>query len=452
MINIRIISSIILAFIDSTLFCLSAVMLSSIFSRHKTAKDVPIKILSACIFCAVFAITVNDNLSIVSSEYGWKWLNTPLLSSIIAIISPFFISFLYKLKIYNRLLIVLIFTMIMGIFEIFVGVALQIFTSLNISMIQNSFLYCIGSIVSKFLMLCSLQAIKLIKISTLQGKFRKKWLAVYILPISTITTIFTDHYFLQNLPSSSTLELFIFIGMFLSIFSSLFIFNLINKMDEEIALENKLKFAEELIDKQTEQYNIVAKNNRTVAQFRHNYKNFLLGAIADLSVKKYDTLLDDFKHEYDLLEEASNNNICGDSIIDTIVMHKIDAAKQKDIIVEASFGNIKDLKISGIDIALLTGSALDNAIEATEEIKDTGKKRIELSVLLHGEQLVITVTNPVAKNIDTEHLQTGKSDTFAHGYGILTMKEIIKKYSGELSLMCQDLIFKTAIILPNDSL
>lgn len=70
-------------------------------------------------------------------------------------------------------------------------------------------------------------------------------------------------------------------------------------------------------------------------------------------------------------------------------------------------------------------------------------------MLLKEQQLLITVKNNVKENLDVDHLETQKENKGAHGFGVPNMKEIVRKYGGEIVLICEDNVFKTVIIINN---
>ena len=63
--------------------------------------------------------------------------------------------------------------------------------------------------------------------------------------------------------------------------------------------------------------------------------------------------------------------------------------------------------------------------------------------------MFLTVTNPVAKNIEIHNntIQTTKHDKINHGFGIHSIQKVVDKYEGELALSCEDCLFKTEITL-----
>lgn len=49
--------------------------------------------------------------------------------------------------------------------------------------------------------------------------------------------------------------------------------------------------------------------------------------------------------------------------------------------------------------------------------------------------------------IDISNLISTKADSESHGYGILQMRSLAKKYNGDIFFDCNDEQFKTTIIL-----
>ena len=63
--------------------------------------------------------------------------------------------------------------------------------------------------------------------------------------------------------------------------------------------------------------------------------------------------------------------------------------------------------------------------------------------------MFITVSNPVVEDIDIKHNipETTKDDRVHHGYGLLSLNKIVKKYDGAVNLSCEDRVFTVAIDL-----
>lgn len=137
----------------------------------------------------------------------------------------------------------------------------------------------------------------------------------------------------------------------------------------------------------------------------------------------------------------------GNDFINAILSTKLSLAKEKDInIICRSSSDVSG--IEDIDLCVLLGNILDNAIEACE--KGT-EKNIEVSIYSDSTKLIITVINDIDFSVlsDNPDLNTSKTDISSHGYGVKTIKSIAEKYNGQASFyeennkfVCQVNLFK----------
>lgn len=102
-----------------------------------------------------------------------------------------------------------------------------------------------------------------------------------------------------------------------------------------------------------------------------------------------------------------------------------------------------------MDIFSLFGNALDNAIECTEFLAPE-KRFIHLSVRATNRLLLIHIENPFEGILLMRDgiPVTTKSDGDYHGYGMRSMKRIVKKYRGDLSIDTRDQLFQLNIMIP----
>lgn len=63
--------------------------------------------------------------------------------------------------------------------------------------------------------------------------------------------------------------------------------------------------------------------------------------------------------------------------------------------------------------------------------------------------MFLTIINPVTENIEVHNnlIQTTKQDKSNHGFEIYSIQKIVDKYNGELTLSCENYLFKTEITL-----
>lgn len=213
-------------------------------------------------------------------------------------------------------------------------------------------------------------------------------------------------------------------------------------MKQSENLENQFKV-------QADYYASLAKSNFELRQFRHDYNNMKIG-ISEL-IKEGKN-----KDALNMLDYCDNQllsaiSICkfdtGNNIVDALLTDKQDKAYayNTQLFFEGAISN----KINPTDLCVIFGNALDNAIEACEKIKLSESKAIQINCECNGGFMFLTITNPVCKDIVIHNntIFTSKEDKDSHGFGLLSINQVTKKYDGNLSLSCVDNKFTISIDL-----
>lgn len=131
-------------------------------------------------------------------------------------------------------------------------------------------------------------------------------------------------------------------------------------------------------------------------------------------------------------------------ILNTALMEKSMVCRRYHI----SFSAIVDGKKLGfmnpMDLYVMLGNALDNAIEAVRKIKEEEKRVISMRVYAKEDLIILQIENTCLEETSVPedgNLSTTKSDKNYHGYGIGSIRKIVEKYNGSLSLRKNDNMF-----------
>ncbi|ETY71827.1 ATP-binding protein [Bifidobacterium moukalabense] len=106
--------------------------------------------------------------------------------------------------------------------------------------------------------------------------------------------------------------------------------------------------------------------------------------------------------------------------------------------------------VSDYDIYSLFGNALDNAIEACEKLADEERRVIKLTGVMRGRLASINIVNyfdELDRNGQGEIITT-KSDKTSHGYGLKSIRMIVARLGGDMSVTTENGIFDVSIMLP----
>jgi len=156
------------------------------------------------------------------------------------------------------------------------------------------------------------------------------------------------------------------------------------------------------------------------------------------------------KLEKELSNLSSHDITFQNGIIPTIIQLKSNVAQEHGIGIDVTYNSMQNIHISDIDIAIILGNALDNAIEATQKVQNDNKK-INITICATGDTVLISIFNPVINNVNTDHLVSTKKDKRNHGLGIISIKSIAQKYNGNVLFTCEDFVFVTRIFLQNQN-
>lgn len=198
---------------------------------------------------------------------------------------------------------------------------------------------------------------------------------------------------------------------------------------------------EERIAEQVRFYEQLSKSNNDLRKFRHDCMNFTIGLKAFLLNKDIDGAME-------FLDNCNDIIICekilfktGNHIVDALLSDK---SSRIDNSIHINFnGIIPNDCINPVDLCIVFGNALDNAIEACEEMPVNQTKEINITVKQKHEYLFIEFSNPTLKNIKIKNnrITTSKKDKNSHGIGLYSIDKAVKKYNGHLYIECIDNLF-----------
>ena len=96
---------------------------------------------------------------------------------------------------------------------------------------------------------------------------------------------------------------------------------------------------------------------------------------------------------------------------------------------------------------------MDNALESVIKIQEKEKRVINLSVKAVNNMLFIQSENYYTGELQFEEglPLTTKEDADWHGFGLKSIKMIVQKYGGELSMHAEDGVFHLSILFADIS-
>ncbi len=121
----------------------------------------------------------------------------------------------------------------------------------------------------------------------------------------------------------------------------------------------------------------------------------------------------------------------GEPTIDTVIHSKMKRIKENEITFQKRSGIINFGMIELSDLAMIIGTALDNAIDALSIITQ-GTKDLSIYMVTINNFLYISITNNVFQPELVQFTHTSKDDSMNHGFGIKKIKQLVKYYDGKM--------------------
>jgi two-component system sensor histidine kinase AgrC len=186
---------------------------------------------------------------------------------------------------------------------------------------------------------------------------------------------------------------------------------------------------------------------REMRGWRHDYHNHIQ------TMKAYRRLGEDEKLDEYLAGLESDLAVVdtllrsGNVNVDAILNSKLSLAKDKGIKVNAKAVVPHQLSISEIDLCVILGNLLDNAIEATMKIDRPDARSIRVYIDVKRDHLYISVTNTSGERARKQDGRYVSSKGGYHGFGLLRVDRLVDKYGGYIKRRDEEGAFSTEIML-----
>ena len=167
---------------------------------------------------------------------------------------------------------------------------------------------------------------------------------------------------------------------------------------------------------------------QSVRSIRHDLKQHFQVALTMLHSGKINEAVDYMeKYNDTVLDGISNKVFCDNDVVNCIINSKSKICSDRHIKIYIYIAN-EIPEFSDLDLCVLLGNALDNAIEG---VSGEGNNEIYLELRNVDNFFMISVKNTIINSVleDNPNLISTKNEKEVHGLGILSMKEVVQKYN-----------------------
>ena len=202
--------------------------------------------------------------------------------------------------------------------------------------------------------------------------------------------------------------------------------------------QNQLK--EDIIHMQQMYFQSIYDNDKEMRNFRHDIHSQLGCLQLMLAERKTDqavAYLETIGNHFQELSIARYHT--GSEVLDIVINQKVQEAKKKGITIKIQGILERPNFMDTYDLCALFSNALNNSIEACENIKDM-EKVITISIVSQGNSVFFQFTNPATQGMymALSKGKTTKKDCKNHGFGVENIRRVVVKNGGEIDYLFRD--------------
>lgn len=260
-----------------------------------------------------------------------------------------------------------------------------------------------------------------------------EWFVLLIIPVISIFTMSFVSLIIINIEDqlSPMQHIFSILSILGILMTNSLVYVLYVNMQKDHAKQLEYSILQQAFKSQEKSVEETKILYQSVRSIRHDLKQHFQVALTMLHSGKIDEAVDYMeKYNDTVLDGISNKVFCDNDVVNYIINSKSKICSDRHIKIYIYIAN-EIPEFSDLDLCVLLGNALDNAIEG---VPVDGKNEIYLEIRNVDNFFMISVKNTITYSVleDNPNLISTKNEKDIHGLGILSMKEVVQKYNGSI--------------------
>ena len=216
----------------------------------------------------------------------------------------------------------------------------------------------------------------------------------------------------------------------------------------ELIANEKLAASHELWTVRQKQYEMSRETIEAINRKCHDMKHQVAALMAQdggsEEKRRYSEEIERLIEIYDLQVNTENE------ALNTILMEKGLYCSTHGIRWNCAVDDTALEFIEDMDLYVLLGNALDNAVEAVRRVEDRRERIIQLQISRKGNFACIRLENSYPGGLEWQGQlpDTTKADKASHGIGLKSIRSIARKYQGDISATTEDRAFILSVLIP----
>lgn len=219
---------------------------------------------------------------------------------------------------------------------------------------------------------------------------------------------------------------------------------------KQVSMAKNIDCGNELSGMEYKYYEISVENDKKIREMRHDISNqiqTIYSLIENGEKEQSLTLINELKNRYSKVERLV---YCENPVVNVILSNKKVEAEKQGIETHITIKeSLKDLPIADFDLSTVICNLIDNAIRGCL-CSEQSHPRLIIEMLYKNNYLVIRVLNSCKVGMiveSTDRIETTKSNSQTHGFGMPIVSSVTKRYKGDFIVSAQNGIFTATAVL-----
>lgn len=180
--------------------------------------------------------------------------------------------------------------------------------------------------------------------------------------------------------------------------------------------------------------------------YKHDFHHHLQALKGQLEAGEIDRAIAYIDQLDQTLQNVDTLLKTGNVTVDAILSAKIAGAKAEGISVTVDANILDNLTLTDLELSIIIGNLLDNAIEACRSAE--GKKFIRISLHMKGKMLYFYMLNSAGAKKQKLGSLFKTSKGSAHGFGLHRAETVLNEHGGWVKYNSEDGAFTSEFLVP----
>lgn len=186
---------------------------------------------------------------------------------------------------------------------------------------------------------------------------------------------------------------------------------------------------------------------RKMRTWRHDYHNHIQVLSALLEQNDTEKARAYLLQIHETLVQVDTVLKTGNTMVDAILNSKISLMHAAQIDIDATAKVPPSLSVSDIDLCVIIGNLMDNAMEACEKLP-AGSRFVRVYISVKGNHLYLSFTNSAGKKQTKVGALFPSTKQSLGGLGLARVDSLVERYGGYVTRASEDGGYTTEVILP----